>query len=439
MTPEHYLYYSIQHKAYLNKDWVIRLFSVFKESGQSENYTAKLYREPYGFFFIDEQGEKVKIDIKRGDKEPLFNKKDTIEISKDIVSSIAETTPIKTTLGRLILNLFVIHEAFAGRLPYINRPFTPKDVERLIVKTLKDTPKPGQERTPGDYYVDEMLRFNEAVTFIKDFATLFAHSVTRAGLMPPPGRNAFRDKLMAEVKEKKIDLRDPVQMTTFEDKFRQFDEAYLKENDPSFGMFMSGKALGARLKTYMTQGGEANNFIDEINVTPILRPLDEGMVLKEEAFTASANTIRYGSFARGTETINGGVTAKAIMNAADTWRIIDTDCGVTYGAVLMFNEKEIHYLVGCTLIKGKTQIKINTIEEAKPYIGQVVEMRSPQFCQLEGTQTCKVCATDPLAKYPNGQIVPLMEVSSGIMNDSLKQMHNTVMSKKTVDWAKVIS
>lgn len=439
MTPEDYLFYSIKLKAHLTHEWVIRAFSIFRDTHEIKPEPGKLIREPYGFFFFNESLEKVAIEAKRSEKEPLFKKADVVKVSKEQVPCIAESGYIETTLSRLLLNLYVIQEAFNGRLPYINRPFSPRDVEAMISKTLKDTPEPGEARKDGFYYVDEKIRFDQAVTFVKGFSTLFSHSVTAAGLMPAPGRKEFIQTTLKEFKDRNADLTNPVEMVAFEDRLKEFDNAYLKANDPSYGKFMSGKAKDARLKTYMTQGGEANNFTGEIALTPILTPLDQGMVLKQDEFTAASNVIRYGSFARGAETVNGGVTAKAIMNAADTWQIIDTDCGVTYGAEVFLSEKEIHHLVGCTVIEGKAQKKIETIEDAKPYINKPVTMRSPQFCKLSGTKTCKVCATDPLAKYPNGQIIPLMEVSSGIMNDSLKQMHNVSLSKKKVDWATVIS
>lgn len=439
MTLEAYLYFSILTKAYLYKTWAIRLFSVFKDADQDDEiYPGRIYREPYGFFFLNEVGEKVKIEVDRKMGQPLVDKKTPIKIGKAQLSSVQEES-IETTVGRLYLNLIIIHEPFSGRMPYINKPFGPRDVESLMAKQFCDTPKPNEARKPGCYYVDEYIRFSTAASFIRELSLLFTHSITKAGIKPAPGRKEYKKKLLEDIKARNVDLTNPIEASNFEQALSNYDKAYLKENDPSFGKFMAGKVTAARSKTYMTQGSETNEFTNDTKTTPIIESLDEGMVLKPAEFTAAANTIRYGSYARGAETVNGGVTAKAIMTAADTWKINIEDCGVTYGAILTVSKNNSKSLVGMTMIQGKSQTKLMSEDDVNQHLGKEIMIRSPQFCKAPGTSTCKVCAGDALAKYPEGQIIPLLDVSSGIMNDSLKKMHNTTVVKTKFQLDKVIT
>lgn len=430
MTPRMYLEFSIKEKLYQYKDWVIRAFAVVNDNPKENEYVGQLYKEPFGYYFINHEGEKVIINAPTN--KPLFTKQDVIQIGHSEVSCIAEDS-IETTIGRLLLNLLVIQEPFNGRLPYINKPFTPDTVEKIVAPLLHDKLPEGQPKEDGVYYVDEFLKYGASVIFVEGLSAIFSHSVTMAGILPAPGRKEFKQALIKSYQANGRDFTDPVVIANFEDELNAFDTKYLKENDPSFGKFMTGKSQASRLKTFMTQGGEANNFINDVRVTPILSSLDEGMVLREAEFTAAANNIRFGSFSRGAETVNGGVTAKAIMNASDTWEITNDDCGTKLGVRRIYRQKNIHKLVGRTVIEDNTMTYIKDIEMAKTYVDKSIVVRSPQYCLKKGTHTCTVCAGKKLSKYNQGQIVPLMDVSSGIMKDSLKIMHNTKLVTRTAN------
>ena len=84
-------------------------------------------------------------------------------------------------------------------------------------------------------------------------------------------------------------------------------------------------------------------------------------------------------------------------------------------------------------------MKINAREDIEPYLGQRVELYSPQYCKAPGLQTCKVCAGDILSTFKQGMQIPLMNVSSGILTDSLKKMHNTALKTKRIDLKAVVS
>ena len=436
MSPNEYLQLSIQNKNYKKKAWIISCFAVTQETEKQkeQQYPGKLIREPFGLFTYTEDGEKVQIKSDRPLNQPLFYVKDRVVITPDWIPSLKEAK-LETSIGTLLVNLICLYEAFGEKFPYKAGSFSPRKLEDEIALKLQSNPKQGQAKDSSLYYVDEYLKYCEGVSFLETLSQVFTHSITEVGLLPAPGRKEFKKELLKKYEGK---LHDPVEMAKFEAELKAFDTEYIKK-DPSYGKFMSGKVANSRMKAYMTQGGESNSFVQSMTVTPIINALEDGIPLDEEGFTAISNTIRYGSFSRGSETVNGGVTANALMRAADNWRITEGDCGTQLGIRRFYTEKEISNIVGRYLIVKGQPVLIETIDQAKPYTSQNLIVRSPQYCRRLGTQTCEVCAGKALSKFPTGLPIPLMEVSGGILTDSLKLMHNTALVTEEMNLASVIT
>ncbi len=440
MNQLEYLYFAIKHLCYHEKRWIVSMFTYCLESEEQKNqqYVGKIIREPFGVFYLDESLQKQAVQMPNlKPNAPLFSKKDKITITRDRLPWIGEDR-IETTVGRLLLNLISVYEPFKGRMPYINDVrFTPSDVEKRFAPKLKDELKSGEEKQAGSFYVDELIRFQKAVTFLEGMSKLFTQSITRQGILPPPGAAEFRKEVLKKYEGK---LHDATEMVKFQTELGEFDKAYLKENDPAYGLFTNGKVIKARSKSYMTQGGDTNAFTNSVEMIPITQPLIEGIDLSPEKFAAAANTIRYGSFSRGAETVNGGVVAKALMTALDTWKITDRDCGSLLGVKRIYGASEIKKLVGRYLIASAGKpVFIASAADAEQYTGKEVNIRSPQYCREAGTHTCKICAGEDLSRYGSGLVIPAMEVSSGILSDSLKKMHDTTASSKPMTLASVIS
>lgn len=437
MQLEAYLLLSIQHECYKRRAWFFSVFSVTKETEEqaADVYPGKLIREPYGFSVVLPTGEKEKLETDRKPDAPLLNVSERLTIDHRYVSSILAGQKIETSIGTLLVNLICIHGPFKGKFPYKTGNFTPKDVEKEIASKLLSNPKPNEPRLDTAYYVDEQIEYAQGVSYLETLSVLFSHSVTKIGLMPAPGRQKFKADVLKRYEGK---LQDPVEFAKFEAELGGFDKEYLKA-DPAYGKFMSGKVLNSRMASFMTQGGQANNFSEQLSVTPVVQSLEDGIPLDKEGFTAISNTIRYGSFSRGAETVNGGVVAKALMRAADNWRITKGDCGTKLGSRRLYKGNAVSDLKGRYLVLGNQVKLVETVEEAKSYINQKIVIRSPQYCRRPGGQTCEICAGVALSKYPTGLAIPLMEVSGGILNDSLKKMHNSKLRTVTADLTLLIT
>lgn len=435
MTPNQYLLYAIQKKLHLDSVWYRYAFTVARESDtlKAKLYPGKLVQEPFGFFYVDDELKVNKIQGELKPNQPLFAKNDPITITKEWIPSLQENS-VETTIGRLIVNLFIV-EAFGDKIAYINEKFSPSDVEGKIAALVQSTPPEGTARDPKSFYIDEYIKFCESVSFLENLSNIFSHSVSRVGVLPAPGRKEFKQELLKKYEGR---LNDPVEMSKFEEELGQYDINYLK-NDPAYGTFMKGKTAKSRVKLFMSQGGEANNFTSSMEVTPIIPALEDGIALDDKGFTASANTIRFGSFARGAETVNGGVVAKGLNNAADNWVVVDGDCGSKLGITRVYTGSETFRLIGRTAIIDGKLVEIPDQETASKFDGKSVILRSPLYCKMESTRTCSKCAGPELSIYKKGVTIPLGEVSSGILTDSLKMMHDSSLSAAVMDLKSVLS
>lgn len=436
MNIDQYIALVIRSGTYRKRWWVISAFATVRESDaqRAEVYPGKVIREPHGFYTYTLENEKVQLQTTAKPDQALLRKSDIVTVTPDVLPSLSK--PEQTKLGILLVNLICLYEAFGARFPYQNQAMSPKSLEKVIALKLKDAPEPGQAKDPKYYYVDELIKFGQGVELLESLADVFVQSVTRAGILPPPGRFEFRNELLKRYAGK---LNDPVEMAKFESEMDAFDREYLKANDSSYGKFMSGKAKAARNKSFMTQGGETNSFSGEMGVTPIVQSLSEGVPMDQDGFVAMSNTIRYGSFSRGTETMNGGVIAKGIQRAADNWTITDEFCNTTFTKKVEITPERVDFLVGRWVRKAGQRIKVETVEQAKEYVGTSVQIYSSQYCKSSGLHTCTVCSGDVLSAFPEGIQIPLMNVSSGILTDSLKKMHNTTLKSVKLDLSRLVS
>ena len=70
---------------------------------------------------------------------------------------------------------------------------------------------------------------------------------------------------------------------------------------------------------------------------------------------------------------------------------------------------------------------------AKAYIGKNILVRSPETCALVGENYCQYCVSKLLSENPDGIKNDVTEVTSIVMYESMKKMHNTTKSISYLD------
>lgn len=429
-----YLKYAISKECFKKRAWMLSAFAICAEKADAPKYPGALFKQPWGLSFVDDAGEMVKIDDS-DPKAPLFNFAERLTIDNTWASNCKE--PVETSIGTLLYNHIALISSFGTKIDYMVGMCSVKATEAKISPRLKDDLKPGETPDPSAIYVEEYIKYGRAIEYLKTLMLLCSYSSTPKGIVSPTGLDAFKEQLNKKYEGK---LRDPVFMAAYEKELIAFDAEFLKD-DPSFGKFSSGKITNtARKKLFLTMGAE-NAFKEGTSVIPITNSLSQGWPTEdEEQYVSLINGTRVGSYARGAETINGGVAAKYLLRAANNFIIGEVeDCGSKFGINRIYNDKNKKDMVGRTVIEGAKQVKIEKESDAGNYLGRALRMRSFQYCRLEGDNICKVCAGDRLARYKTGVTIPLTEVSAIILATAMAKMHNSGLSIAKLELDRILS
>lgn len=429
-----YLKYAIQKKLYAKKAWMISMFSVFQEKDgayQSDPYTGRLVSQPWGLSFVNDAGQLEKIDDSKT-MEPLFKVDDRLMVDNSWASNCK--APVETSVGTLLFNHICLIACFGNKIDYMVGRVSVPQVEDIIVPRLKSNPKPGEPKTDTDIYVDEYIALGRSFEYLKGMLQLCAYAATPKGLVAPTGIKQFKEELAVKYQGQ---LSDPVKMAAYEAELKKFDDAFMKD-DPTYGKFTSGKVANiSRKKLFLTVGSETG-FQETADIIPITSSLQEGWSTDPIEYTSMMNGIRTGSYARGAETVNGGVAMKYMLRAANNFKIKTEDCGSKLGIRRLYNKANASNLVGRTIIDTGKQIHIENENQLGNYLGKVLTVRSPMYCRMEGDTLCKVCTGDKLGRYETGLTIPLTEISSILLAASMAKMHTSGLSSAEMDLEEII-
>lgn len=429
--------------------WIISAFCITKESAEAYKdapYPFRLINTHKHYQCIDDQGNIV--DIEDSDTSaPLFRFLDPIDV--DQYSGFANIKePVSTKIGNLIFNSIAIIPAFGQHFPFQAGKLKIANMEMYIAARLVNNPKSEAEEIKlggdGKFTVRQYLHFRDSLVYLEQFAPITSWSATRKGVTRPEGIEEFKANLIREMGGIP---KDPAGFAEFEAKLLAFDSEWLKD-DPAFDNFLSGKVRTVSRKKAFLAIGMPDRLDNKEPPVPIVRTLEQGQPTDPKEYAAVLNGARFGSYSRGTETINGGVVSKTIIRVASNYEIEEGDCGTLFGIRWTFGSDTIKSLVGRTIIDNGASILIEKIEQANHYLDKPVVVRSPVGCRA-GAPTaekktaedklCTVCAGPALSQFKTGLSIPGTEVSHLILNQSLKAMHGKNLTTAEVDLATALT
>ena len=411
-------------------DWVFSAFAVSTMPEPDSPYPYQLMCRDWGYEFWDDEAKKyVKIDDAVAN-EPLFNITERIQVDNTWAINISKPNII--SVGNLLGNKYLIEYSFGSKIECPIGPISIGSyIESNIARRLKDTPKEGETRSNDVIYVDEYVKFGDALQSIKCFDSLFSYAATPKNIVAAPGIDEFKAKLNKEYADK--DLDDPLTLAGYEAKLKDFDKDYMKD-DPSYGKFTSGKTMSMhRKKMFLVVGAEQLKFDDSKKSKAVTNSLREGWPTDPEQFVAMLNSARIGSYARGAETVKGGVSAKILVRACNNYSVSDNDCGSKLGITRLYDEEFINRLVDVYVLQKDGKPVLVTEETKGQYLGKVLTTRSPFFCKEKGEVICKVCAGERLFRFKDGLAIAVVEISSIILAASMAAMHGKVLSTARID------
>lgn len=249
-------------------------------------------------------------------------------------------------------------------------------------------------------------------------------------MLPPEG---ITEEKKAIVKEMIAELgpnafKDQVNVVKLEERLKTIDREWLKD-DPTLNIVTSGKVLNnSRKELFLTMGG-IPAFDDEGELSFVLNSLLEGWPSDPDTLTAMFNSLRAGSLARALDTQYGGLFAKIILRAIGSYTVkLGVDCGTIIGKDTIVDDTNFKSIKFRHIIDGNITKLIDSEEMAKTFIGKKIIVRSPETCALAGENYCQYCVSKLLSENPDGIKNEVTEVTSIVMNESMKKMHNTTKS-----------
>lgn len=435
MDKRTYFLKAMQAEEFRRRAWVISAFSIINDGGDAwkkDPYAYRVVQMPTGHFFVDPEknGELTKIDdVKPG--QPPFAFMDRVALKKGDMPNV--TQDLDTTYGNVLLNYIMLVYPFGAKVEFVTGRISPRKLEALVLPRLQDTPAEGKPREDKYLYVDEYLKFVDAAFSTVAYTQLCVPAATEKTMQAAPGIHEFRDKLIAENKDR---LHDPAVIAKIDAALVQYDREWLK-GDPGERFLITGKSMNiVRKKQFGMLGAEAG-LSDGIDVDLIGRSLAEGWDI--DKFPQMNNTQRAGSYNRGHQTMLGGESVKWLLRASSNINITVDDCGTRMGLPMLVDGDNVEKLVGFSIVSKQGHLHIPDMDAARQYIGKRVLMRSPMFCKLPYTDYCKCCVGDRLAATPTSASTAVSGYGSTLMDIFMQAGHGKQLSLAKFDWQKDIN
>lgn len=408
--------------------WLVSILGVLLPEGQlpeKAEFAFQIVKTREGFFYNSPtEGWKPLEGPK--DNLPLLTPSTPITVNRDCFEVLEEDA--ETHVGNVIAYAVIIESTIPGKLPFNVNKYSMGYLDRQFAKRLKDTPAPGEERDPRFIYVDEFIAISDRLEFITCLGELINVAATSKTIVPPPGIDQFRAKVL---KKYEGQLHDPVAFTKVEEELKAYAREYLKD-DPTLGRIMSGKVMNVAWTKMMLIFGSEQGFEETSTINPVTKSLYEGLDTSEEKFPDYMNALRSGSYSRGSETVNGGVVSKGLLRSIGSVLVNSTPCSTQVGYKIPITEANHELLLGRSIRVNDTWIEIPLdAEDTNKYVGTTVELRSALFCLSEKGTYCSKCLDANYEGKENAIAISELEVSATILNMFMKKMHGKVL--KTVE------
>lgn len=411
-------------------DWLFSVFCLSKDEPENAVYSYQVKSTPAGYFFMNDAGEMEKIeDAVPG--APILGFKEKLTLVPGDIPNAPDG--VETVYGNVIANWLLLVSPFGTKINFMTGKIKIGDIEDIILTMFEDDPADPAQKSDKKIYVSEYLKFAESCFALTGFTQMCVWCNTEKNMLPPDGLKEFKEKLFEEYARR---LGDAVAIAEMDAKLVAFDKAW-RAGDEGNNFLLSGKTVNiVRKKKFLMHGGEVGPDGNTTKMTLIKNSLEEGWDVN--AFPAINNTLRMGSFARGAETMLGGVEVKWAQRASANMAVTVDDCGSTLGVNKVVSEGNYKRLIGFSLILGKGLEKIENEEQAKSKIGQRVSVRSPMYCKLDKTDFCKTCVGDRLAATPFALSTAVSAYGSTFMMISMSANHGKALSIVKLDLEKTL-
>lgn len=444
MDKKVYFLAAIKAGAYLRKEWILSVFSVIRldnNSAAGELYPYRLLPplDPknvasgyYRFVNPDHPTEDNLAEVISGSvkDQPLFRFKEPIKLKAGDVPNLKKD--IETTYGNVLFNMMVLVWPFGDKVEFQEGRVNGFKLDNHIASRLQDTPPAGAQRDNKYLYVDEFLKYMEAMSSLAGLAPLCAPAASPKSMTVDPAIIKRRDELFEQYKDQ---LNDKAILSKIEKELVDMDRATFK-GDPAEDFYIKDKTFNVARKRSFIDFGAESGFSDSGEAITIKKSLQEGWDI--DNLPAMADTLRAGSYNRGAETALGGESVKYFYRVFQNTKVAEEDCGTLDGLYWTITEDNFKLFEGLYRQYGGKSVLL-TLELLKPLVGSKILVRSPMMCKTEAPSFCAKCIGEAFSRAPTGLHIAASNVGSAFMLASMKAMHGKALQTKKYDFKQAIS
>lgn len=430
MNAQQFFLEAIKANAQYDRFWVFQAFSLFRENGDvwKKNPTAyRLVHQPGGYFYVTPDSL-VLSKLEADPTKALV----TADMPIEVPAGFFEFWPEGgvTTAGNLLFNSCAIWPSVGGKFGYFDDSINVGKIENMF-KEMQDTPDPDTPRDHTKLYVDQYLIFCEGIGYLQEFTQLFTIALTAKAIVPPDGLEAKKAEILAKYAGQ---LNDPLVQTKIYQELVDFDASFLEGDDSEKFLISSKHREQVRRKLFLIFGGEAGlEVTQEIALTA--NSLSEGW--EKETIPNVINNARAGTFSRGTETQDGGVSFKWLVKSTSGTTIDGADCGSKFTVNKLVTKNNMDSFYKLYALNDQDQPVL--ISDPKQYVGQYVRLRLPNCCAVRGGNYCAICLGDKLNANPHAISLAATSYGGGFLQMKLKAMHGKAHKAAIVSLEEVIS
>lgn len=415
---------------YKKVNWVISAFAKIAEGPEDwkkDPYAFRIVQTPTNYFFVTGGGELELIED--GDINiPLFDVKAKIRINQADIVNLHDS--IDTSYGNLLFNYQCLVYPFGARIGYMNGRIKSSDIETAVLKLYKDDPKAGEPLDPQAIYTAEYLKMCDAVFHLENYMQLFTPAGSEKSMVTHPQMKQLRDELFEKYKDQ---LHDPAVFSMITSELEKLDRQWLADDPDSMDFYLKSKSFKVvRRKLFETIGADAG-LSSGIDIHPVQRSLSEGWGAAD--FPQLNNAQRNASYARGAETALGGEQVKWLLRSSSNMQVTLEDCGSKLGVEHVIDRS----MLGFTAIMSDGKQMVLTEQTIAPYLGKVLTLRSPMFCQLEETDYCKTCVGPRLSLNPTSIFTSISKIGDTMLSISLASAHSAAIEVQELDTGSFLS
>ena len=292
-------------------------------------------------------------------------------------------TEIETTVGRYITNLFLL-APFNGKIEYINEPFTSgrvDDLEDHLSQLLLDKIIP----------IEQMIDYLNRIQWFGYVSTDFIVPGLSLEMIIPNKVVMKRKEELIKKNKKELEAGNPIVATQMEEELLKLAKEQLKD-DPSMDLYTSGSGhkFGTHYKNFsIMKGAMKDNATGKYHVSTSM--YTDGVT--KDDYHLFGDAIVFAAYSRAVGTQKGGYITKQMFAAFQSVVLgpkgSDCHCKKTLDIILTKdNYKLFTYRY---IVEGGKLVQL-TNDNIKSYIGKLVHLRSPLYCQSD--QLCNICSGD---------------------------------------------